>query len=234
MDCKCCDEQCNCGKQFESVAYLNKHIQRKHKTTWMCSGSNYIEGKEGEEGHWEACRKVCSKRNSLWSHFQRKHEGRYHHYCLIGDCRFGSDKVWNINMHCQKKHDIALLDEQKCLKCNQGFRQIGIYKAHIITCKMDTCPFVCNICDETFQQRATYTCHMITNSQGYQCSNWKNPPLIFLPGVFPLKNFQNKTLPGVSEINFFNQMRNPPPSWENPPHRYCDIILHCLKILKVD
>ena len=60
----------------------------------------------------------------------------------------------------------------------------------------------------------------------------KTLPLIFLPGVFPLKNFQNKTLPRVSEINFFNQMWNPPPSWENPPHRYCDIILHCPKILK--
>ena len=62
----------------------------------------------------------------------------------------------------------------------------------------------------------------------------KTLPLIFLPGVFPLKNFQNKTLPGVSEINFFNQMQNPPPLWENPPHQYCDIILHCPKILKID
>ena len=62
----------------------------------------------------------------------------------------------------------------------------------------------------------------------------KTLPLNFLPGVYPLKNFANKTLPGVSEINFFNQMRNPPPSWENPPHRYCDVILHCLKILKID
>ena len=73
MDCEHRDEQCYCGKQFESVAYLNKHIQGKHKTTWMCSGSNWIEGKEGEEGHWEACHEVCSKRNSLWSHFRRKH-----------------------------------------------------------------------------------------------------------------------------------------------------------------
>ena len=62
----------------------------------------------------------------------------------------------------------------------------------------------------------------------------KTLPLIFLPGVYPLKNFANKTLPRVSEINFFIQMRNPPPSWENPPHRYCDVILHCLKILKID
>ena len=62
----------------------------------------------------------------------------------------------------------------------------------------------------------------------------KTLPLNFLPGFYPLKNFANKTLPGVSEINFFNQMRNPPPSWENPPHRYCDVILHCLKILKID
>ena len=160
MDCEHHDEQCYCGKQFESVAYLNKHIQGKHKTTWMCSGSNWIEGKEGEEGHWEACREVCSKCNSLWSHFRRKHEGRYHHYCLIGDCRFGSDELWNINMHCQKKHDIALPDEQKCPKCNQGFGQIGKYKAHIITCETDTRPFVCDICDETFRQRATYTHHM--------------------------------------------------------------------------
>ena len=75
MDCECRDEQCYCGKQFKSVAYLNKHIQQKHKTTWMCSRSNWIEGKEGEEGHWEACHEVCSKCNSLWSHFQRKHEG---------------------------------------------------------------------------------------------------------------------------------------------------------------
>ena len=126
----------------------------------MCSGSNWIEGKEGEEGHWEACHEVCSKGNSLWSHFRRKHKGRYHHYCLIGDCRFGSDELWNINMHCQKKHDIALPDKQKCPKCNQGFGQIGKYKAHIITCKTDTRPFVCDICDETFQQRATYTHHM--------------------------------------------------------------------------
>ena len=160
MDCERHDEQCYCGKQLESVAYLNKHIQGKHKTTWMCSGSNWIEGKEGEEGHWEACHKVCSKCNSLWSHFRRKHEGRYHHYCLIGDCRFGSDELWNINMHHQKKHDIALPDKQKCPKCNQGFGQIGKYKAHIITCEMDTRPFVCDICDETFRQRATYTHHM--------------------------------------------------------------------------
>ena len=33
VDCKHRDEQCYCGKQFESVAYLNKHIQAKHKTT---------------------------------------------------------------------------------------------------------------------------------------------------------------------------------------------------------
>ena len=57
VDCEHCDEQCYCGKQFESVAYLNKHIQAKHKTTWMCSRSNWIKGKEGEEGHWEACAK---------------------------------------------------------------------------------------------------------------------------------------------------------------------------------
>ena len=30
----------------------------------------------------------------------------------------------------------------------------------------------------------------------------KTLPLLFLPGVFPLKQFQNKTLPGVSKINF--------------------------------
>ena len=160
VDCECRDEQCYCGKQFESVAYLNKHIQVKHKTTWMCSRSNWIKGKEGEEGHWEAYCEVCSKCYSLWSHFRRKHEGRYHHYCLIGDCRFGSDELWNINMHRHKKHDIALSDEQKCPKCKQGFGQIGKYKAHIITCEMDTRPFVCNICDETFWQRSTYTCHM--------------------------------------------------------------------------
>ena len=160
MDCERRDEQCYCGKQFESVAYLNKHIQAKHKTTWMCSGSNWIKGKEGEEGHWEACREVCSKRNSLWSHFRRKHEGRYHHYCLIGDCRFGSDELWNINMHRQKKHDIPLPDDQKCPKCDQGFGQIGKYKAHIITCQTDTRPFVCQICEETFRQRGTYTRHM--------------------------------------------------------------------------
>ena len=38
MDCECADEQCYCGKKFETIAYLNLHIQRKHKTTWMCSG----------------------------------------------------------------------------------------------------------------------------------------------------------------------------------------------------
>ena len=59
-----------------------------------------------------------------------------------------------------KKHDIALPDEQKCPKCKQGFGQIGKYKAHIITCETDTHPFVCNICDETFWQRPTYTHHM--------------------------------------------------------------------------
>ena len=90
---ECADEQCYCGKKFETVAYLNKHIQRKHKTTWMCSGSNWFEPVEDEEqGHWEECREVCAKRNALWSHFRRKHEGQYHHYCLIGDCRFGSDE----------------------------------------------------------------------------------------------------------------------------------------------
>ena len=132
MDCEHRDKKCYCGKQFESVAYLNKHIQAKHKTTWMCSGSNWIKGKEGEEGHSEACCEVCSKCNSLWSHFRRKHEGRYHHYCLIGDCRFGSDKLWNINMRPNKKHDIALLDEQKCPKFKQGFWQKIGNTGHIL------------------------------------------------------------------------------------------------------
>ena len=122
IDCERADEQCFCRKKFETVAYLNKHIQRKHKTTWMCSGSNWIKPVEGEEqGHWEQCREVCAKRSSLWSHFRRKHEGRYHHYCLIGNCQFGSDEEWNINMHCFKKHDIQLPEEQKCPKCGQGF-----------------------------------------------------------------------------------------------------------------
>ena len=40
IDCECADEQCYCGKKFETVVYLNLHIQRKYKTTWMCSGSN--------------------------------------------------------------------------------------------------------------------------------------------------------------------------------------------------
>ena len=161
IDCECADAQCYCGKKFETVTYLNKHIQRKHKTTWMCSGSNWIEPVEGEEqGHWEDCWEVCAKRNALCSHFHRKHEGRYNHYCLIGDCRFGSDEQWNINMHHFKKHNIQLPEEQKCLKCGQGFGQIGKYKAHAITCKTDARPFICDICNESFWQRPTYNRHM--------------------------------------------------------------------------
>ena len=62
----------------------------------------------------------------------------------------------------------------------------------------------------------------------------KTLPLLFLPGVFPLKKFQNKTLPGVSTINFLSQIQNPPPSWENFPHRYCDMVLDCQEIVKID
>ena len=76
MDCERADTQCYCGKKFETVPYLNKHIQAKHKTTWMYSGSNWIEPVEGQEqGHWEDCWEVCAKRNALWSHFRRKHKG---------------------------------------------------------------------------------------------------------------------------------------------------------------
>ena len=158
VDCERADEQCYCGKKFETVTYLNVHIQRKHKTTWMCSGSNWIEPVEGqEEGHWEECREVCSKRNSLWSPFRRKYEGRYHNYCLIGDCRFGSDEEWNINMYCFKHHNIILLEEQKCPKCGQGFGQIGKYKAHAVTCKTDVRPFICDICNEIFARSPCIT-----------------------------------------------------------------------------
>ena len=161
MECERANEQCYCGKKFETIAYLNLHIQRKHKTTWMCSRSNWIEPVESkEEGHWEDCREVCSKRNSLWSHFRRKHERRYHNYCLIGDCHFGSDEEWNINMHRFKHHNIKLPEEQKCLKCGQGFSQIGKYKTHVITCKTDVRPFICDICNESFRQKPTYNWHM--------------------------------------------------------------------------
>ena len=159
-DCERLDEQCYCGKIFETLAYLDKHIQRKHKTTWMCSGANWVEGKEGKQGHWEPCREVCAKRTSLWSHFRRKHEGRYHNYCLIGDCKFGSDELWNINMHRHKKHQIPLPAEQICKKCNQGFGQISKFNAHTVTCKTDARPFECEICEETFRQRPTYLRHM--------------------------------------------------------------------------
>ena len=117
MDCERHDEQCYCGKQFKSVAYLNKHIQAKHKTTWMCSGSNWIKGKEGEEGHWEAClAKFVQNAVHCGATSEGSTRGRYHHYCLIGDCRFGSDELWNINMHCNKKHDIALSGRTKMSK----------------------------------------------------------------------------------------------------------------------
>ena len=159
-DCERRDEQCYCGKIFETVHYLDKHIQGKHRMTWMCSGANWVEGKEGEEGHWEPCHEVCAKHTSLWSHFRRKHEGRYHNYCLIGDCKFGSDELWNINMHRHKKHQIALPAEQRCKKCNQGFGQIAKFKAHIVTCKTDARPFECEICGETFRQRPTFLRHM--------------------------------------------------------------------------
>ena len=64
------------------------------------------------------------------------------------------------NMHWFKKHEIELPDEQKCPKCGQRFGQTGKYKAHIITCQTDARPFICNISNESFEQKGTYNHHM--------------------------------------------------------------------------
>ena len=55
---------------------------------------------------------------------------------------------------------------------------------------------------------------------------WKTSPLISSQ-VSPLKQFQIKTLPGVSQFNFFHQMKNPPPNWRKLLHWYCDTKSDC-------
>ena len=97
------------------VLLISISIYRQNtKLPGWCSRSNWIKGKEGEEGHWEACHEVCSKCNSLWSHFRRKHEGRYHHYCLIGIADSGQmscgtltcTTIKSMTLHCRTNKNV--------------------------------------------------------------------------------------------------------------------------------
>lgn len=159
VDCERKDKQCWCGKEFQSFKEMNRHIQIKHKTTWKCSGMMRVDGEEGVS-KWVGCDEVCGKRNSLWSHYRRVHEGRYHHYCRIENCKFGSDEEWQVHLHRMKEHHIPLREEQKCPKCGHPFGQEGRYKRHVVTCQTSVRPFECSVCGKTFRQQDTYKRHM--------------------------------------------------------------------------
>ena len=158
VDCERKEHQCWCGKRFDNAKNFDAHVERKHPP-WMCGGAVW-DPKKGEAGQWVPCKEVCSARSSLWSHFRRKHEGRYHHYCGINNCKHGSDEEWAVHLHRFKKHNIPLRSQQKCPKCGHPFGQERQYKNHVVTCRTNERPFVCKVCGEDFRQQDTLSRHM--------------------------------------------------------------------------
>ena len=140
---------------FNNAKNFDAHVQRKHPP-WMCGGAVWVEKKKGK-GEWVPCKEVCAARSSLWSHFRRKHEGRYHHYCRINNCKHGSDEEWAVHLHRFNKHNIPLRSQQKCPKCGHPFGQERRYRNHVLTCRTNERPFVCKVCGEDFRQQDTYS-----------------------------------------------------------------------------
>ena len=145
-NCDRAPNQCHCGVKFDNSDDYNAHLNGKHKNElWMCS--------------FDGCREICSKRSSLWAHYRRKHEKRYHNYCGVGECPYGSDEAWSVTKHKYEDHQIPIPEENKCPRCAKPFGQKSKLTRHLLTCNTDDYPFPCAECNKKFRQKDSLMRH---------------------------------------------------------------------------
>ena len=145
-NCERKPNQCHCGVNFDNPGDYNAHLNSKHQNElWMCSADN--------------CREICGKRSTLWAHYRRKHENRFHNYCGIGKCTYGSDEAWSVIKHKYTDHQIPIPEANKCPRCEKPFGQKVKLARHLVICKTDDHPFICETCNKKFRQKETLVRH---------------------------------------------------------------------------
>ena len=127
VNCDHNDNQCHCGLLKSMASIWTRHT----KIIYGCAVGRIILTMELSK----SARKFALKHSSLWSHFRHQHESRYHNYCDIKGCYYGSDEKWTVVKHKFNIHNIPMPEENKCPCCAKAFGQMSKLGKHLVTCQ---------------------------------------------------------------------------------------------------
>ena len=154
-DCKMKDNQCACGKVFDSYADVKHHIVGQHSQTWGCS----------------ECPKTIKSQDNLWKHYRSIHEHRWTFYCEVNTCElgpenslYGSDEQFSTWKHEHDHHGI-IHKEIQCPKCHHSYGKKKQLEEHISKCQNNEMPYKCDQpqCNKDFRKRESLKFHLRTD-----------------------------------------------------------------------
>lgn len=153
-----CEE---CGKFFTTRAVLHNHQRKKHMNIYNFK--------------CPFCKFRSISQDNLDKHIRDLHDDNNPHECKVCGKQF---KIrYKVNEHMKRKHQGDKL-RHACSLCNKSFFDSNKYMLHYLT-HSKVRPYECNVCRETFTQRATLMSH------------WKkkHPDATERPRNFPLADF---------------------------------------------
>ena len=154
-DCKMKDNQCVCGKVFDSYKDVKHHIVGQHSQTWGCS----------------VCPKTIKSQDNLWKHYRSIHEHRWTFYCDVNSCTlgpentlYGSDEQFSTMKHEHDQHGI-IHKEIQCPKCHHSYGKKKQLEEHISKCQNTENPYKCDRpkCNKSYRKKESLKYHLRTD-----------------------------------------------------------------------
>ena len=154
-DCKMKDNQCVCGKVFDSYKDVKHHIVGQHSQTWGCS----------------VCPKTIKSQDNLWKHYRSIHEHRWTFYCDVNSCTlgpentlYGSDEQFSTMKHEHDQYGI-IHKEIQCPKCHHSYSKKKQLEEHISKCQNTENPYKCDRpkCDKSYRKKELLKYHLRTD-----------------------------------------------------------------------
>ena len=145
------DYQCTiCNEAFKTNVKLTRHLKLKHnvRKSFDCP----------------RCDSTFSVRNSLKTHIARVHEKKKPHLCP--ECGKSFSGTNNLKIHVEAIHEKK---EYECTKCNEIFKTLYLYKAHMAYKHEGQEMHKCPMCDAELKSKQILRNHIAFMHEGKLC-----------------------------------------------------------------
>ena len=162
------DYECSvCNVSFKTSAKLKRHLKLTHnvRKSFECP----------------TCNATFSVRNSLKTHIARVHEKRKPHLCP--ECGKSFGKANNLKIHVEAIHEKK---EFECTKCDEVYKTLYLYKAHMAFKHEGEEMHKCPMCDAELKSKQILRTHIAFVHEGKACErmSWDQSKIYIYIFVF--------------------------------------------------